>query len=321
MRGVRSVTSFALAILIVALPACDGDGSGDEAAPSETGSVASPTGADGASPSPEVGVGEVPPPSQDLEASDFDPIYFDDPGSATVDNGWLPLVPGTQLVFKGSTVEDDEREFHRLVVTVTDLTKAVEGVRTRVVWDQDFSGGELVESEIAFLAQDRGGHVWRLGEYPEEYEEGEFVKAPAWIAGTKDSQAGIAMLAEPETRTESYAQGLAPSVKWDDRAQVYRTGQETCVPAGCYEDVLVMEEFEPSVPGAFQLKYYAPGVGNVRVGWRGEVTDRETLKLVKIVQLDTDALEAARARALELEARAYEIKTGIYGQTDPAQVG
>lgn len=312
----RRLLTMAGAVALLAA-ACTEEGPQDAGTPGESPTPTSEV----ETPSVEVGDGEVPPPSQDLQASDFDPIYFDDPGSATVDNEWLPLVAGTRLVFKGSTVEDADREFHRLVVTVTDLTKVIEGVRTRVIWDQDFSGGELVESEIAFLAQDNGGNVWRLGEYPEEYEEGEFVKAPAWIAGTKGSQAGIAMLAEPETREDSYAQGLAPSVKWDDRAQVYQAGQETCVPAGCYEGVLVMEEFEPSIPGAFQLKYYARGVGNVRVGWRGEVTDRETLKLVKIVELDAEGLEVARAMALELEERAYEIKKGIYGHTDPAEPG
>ena len=31
----------------------------------------------------------------------------------------------------------------------------------------------------------------------------------------------------------------------------------------------MIEEFERPKPGAFQLKYYAPGVGKVRGGWRG----------------------------------------------------
>jgi hypothetical protein len=38
------------------------------------------------------------------------------------------------------------------------------------------------------------------------------------------------------------------------------------VPIDCYDEVLVIEEFERNKPGAFQLKYYAPGVGDVRVG-------------------------------------------------------
>ena len=58
-------------------------------------------------------------------------------------------------------------------------------------------------------------------------------------------------------------------------------GQKTCVPVECYKNVLVTEEFNPDEPGAYQLKYYAPGVGNVRVGWRGEKEEeKETLELV-----------------------------------------
>ena len=55
-------------------------------------------------------------------------------------------------------------------------------------------------------------------------------------------------------------------------------GQKTCVPVDCYEDVLVIEEYERDKPGAYQLKYYAPGVGDVRVGWRGpEEEEKERL--------------------------------------------
>jgi hypothetical protein len=108
-------------------------------------------------------------------------------------------------------------------------------------------------------------------------------------------------------------------VNWTDRARVYRTGEETCVPVDCYEDVLVMEEFSEEEPGAFQLKYYAPGVGNVRVGWKGDDPSRETLKLVKLVQLSAEALADVRAEALKLEKRAYTLSKDVYAQTSPAE--
>jgi len=69
-----------------------------------------------------------------LEA--FNPNNFDN--SANVDNKWFPLQPGTQLVYKGFTEEDEKRVPHRVVQTVTDLTKVVNGVRTAVVWDVDY---------------------------------------------------------------------------------------------------------------------------------------------------------------------------------------
>src|SRR5213594_880343 len=91
----------------------------------------------------------------------------------------------------------------------------------------------LAETEIAFFAQDNDGNVWLLGEYPEEWEAGKFVKAPAWLHGREDARAGIAMKAKPQVGAPSYAQGWGPAVKWTDRATVDQMGQKTCVRKGC----------------------------------------------------------------------------------------
>ncbi len=265
---------------------------------------------------------EVVAPSTTVRAIDYDPRFFDG-SSYVVDNRWFPLTPGTRFVYRGSTVEGNTREHHRVVFTVTDLTKVVDGVRSIVVWDRDYTNGELVEAEVAMFAQDVAGNVWHFGQYPEEYEDGTFDKAPAWVAGFEGARAGIAMKAEPEPGTPSYAQGYAPPpINWVDRARTHRIGERTCVPYGCFDDVLITEEFERTKPGAFQLKFYAPGVGNVRVGWRGRnEKERETLVLVDVVRLDGDALAKARERALELDAHGYERAPGSWGQTPPAEPG
>jgi hypothetical protein len=124
------------------------------------------------------------------------------------------------------------------------------------------------------------------------------------------------MHAEPRMGDPDYSQGYAPPPYfWDDVGRVYKTGQETCVPAGCYTDVLVTEEFEPSKPGAFQLKFYAPGVGYVRVGWRGpNEEEREVLVLSELRHLDAEAMAEVRAEAFAMEARA-----SVYGLTQPAE--
>jgi hypothetical protein len=251
-------------------------------------------------------------------AKDFDRTNFDD--SATVDNTWFPLVPGAYSVFEGSAIDDGERISRRVLTTVTDLSKEINGVNSAVVWERDYNEGELVEAELAFFAQDNDGNVWHMGEYPEEYEDGEFDKAPGWIAGSKGATAGIAMRAEPRLGTPGYAQGYAPPpINWIDRGRVHNVGEKVCVPVGCYEEVLVIEEFERNKPGAYQLKYYAPGVGDVRVGWRGpEEEEKEGLDLVKDVRLSPEALAEARADALELEEHAYEIKD-YYRKTQPAK--
>ena len=223
-------------------------------------------------------------------------------------------------MFEGSAIDDGERISRRVLTTVTDLSKVINGVDTIVVWERDYSEGEEVEAELAFFAQDNYGNVWHMGEYPEEYENGKFDKAPGWLAGLKGASAGIAMRAQPRLGTPSYAQGYAPPpINWIDRGRVYKVGQNTCVPVKCYEEVLVIEEFERNKPGAYQLKYYAPGVGDVRVGWRGpEEEEKEGLELVKDVHLGPQALAKARAKALKMEKHAYQIKE-YYRKTKPAK--
>ena len=251
-------------------------------------------------------------------SKDIDRTNFDNP--ATVDNKWFPLVPGEHSVFEGSAIDDGQHISRRVETTVTDLSKEINGVNSVVVWERDYNEGELVEAELGFFAQDNDGNVWHMGEYPEEFEDGEVDKAPGWLAGLKGATAGIAMRAEPRLKTPSYAQGYAPPpINWIDRGRVYKVGQKTCVPIDCHDEVLVIEEFEKNKPGAFQLKYYALGVGDIRVGWRGpEEEEKEGLEMVKDVSLSPEALAEARAKALELEKHAYKIKE-YYSKTQPAK--
>jgi len=249
-----------------------------------------------------------------LEA--FDQNSFD--RSTSIDNKWFPLQPGTQLVYKGFTQEENKRLPRRVVQTVTDLTKVIDGVRAVVVWDVDYKDDELNESEIVFFAQDKKGNVWQLGELVEIYEDAELVGAHSWIAGLDGARAGLMMKADPRPGTSSYSQGYAPPpLNWTDRAKVEQVGQKTCVQAGCYNDLLVIaESSKKEGPHAQQLKYYAPGVGYVRVAWRGKAEKlKETLELAEIVKLSPDALAKARAEALEIEKRAYR-----YGRTPPAEL-
>jgi len=252
------------------------------------------------------------------QLEDFYAAQFDTP--TQVDNEWMPLAPGMQYIYDGVTEEGGEVTEHRVVITVTDLTKEIEGITTVVSWDEDYSGGLLVETELAFYAQDNEGNVWRMGEYPEVYENNKLVEAPAWISGLKGAVAGIMMAANPEMEHRSFSQGWGPAVGFTDRWLVDRFEQENCVPQGCYENVLVTAEYSEEEPDAFQLKFYAPGVGNIRVGWTGFDATREELELVEITKLTGEEMANAREAALELEERAYRISKEVYDQTPPSVV-
>jgi len=256
-------------------------------------------------------------PTVDVQFADFDANNFDN--STVIDNEWLPMQPGTQWVHEGTAVENGESIARRIEFTVTDLTKEIAGVRTVVAWIVDYNDNEVIEKEIAFYAQDNGGNVWYLGEHPEEYENGKFVLAPTWITGLEEARAGIKMWAEPKIGGMIVYQGWGPAVEWSDYGQVEQVGQEFCVPVDCYTDILLNVETSLGEVDAYQLKYYAPGVGEIRVGWRGEDATQEELELVEYQQLSPDALAEIRAAALALEEHAYEISKDVYAKTSPME--
>ena len=244
---------------------------------------------------------------------------FADP--TAVDNAYFPLVPGTQFVYRGAVTVDDERLSHRDVFTVTDLTKVIDGVRSVVVHDVDYTpADEVSEVELAFFAQDDQGNVWLMGEYPEEYEDGALVAAPTWISGIQEATAGIIMPAEPSLTAPSYSQGWGPAVEFADRARTFELGSRTCVPAGCFEDVLVTDEFNASEPDAHQLKYYARNLGAVRVGYAGALEEpKEVLELATVVKLDEAAMAKLRETCLRIDARGREVSKDVYALTEPLE--
>jgi hypothetical protein len=192
-----------------------------------------------------------------------------------IDNPYLPLTPGTTLVYRG--VSSGKREVVK--VTVTDDTKEILGITATVVRDQVFVDGKLAEDTFDWYAQDSQRNVWYLGEDTKEYEDGKVVSTEgSWEAGVDGAQPGVIMPAQPEIgltyRQEYYegeAEDLAKAVALDDTVEV---------PAGFFVGVLVTEDWTPLEPKILERKYYAPGIGVVfeRLIKGGE----EVLRLVKV---------------------------------------
>jgi hypothetical protein len=240
------------------------------------------------------------------------------PAQPLIDNRWLPLTAGTQLVYDGVTNRNGTAIPHRVIFTVTDVTKVVAGVRSVVVWDVDESDGRVAESELAFFAQDVHGTVWNVGEYPETFRRnGEFDGAPdTWIAGVAGALPGIHMRARPRLDTP-YLQGFSPDIGFFDCAEAVARHQPSCTPFDCFRHTLVTNEWSPLEPdGGRQVKVHAQGVGIVSISAL-EDPEGETLALVDVVRLSGDALAAAREEALRLDRRAYRF-ADVYRDTPPA---
>ena len=253
-------------------------------------------------------------------AISFDPTAFQ--AAPRINNPWNTLTPGTRFTTTGTVTSADGVHEHTVVHTVTGLTKVIDGITTRVLWDVDYQDGQLQESELAFFAQTRGGTVWLFGEYPEEYVNGAFVGAPStFIHGLAKAQAGIAMLAKPSLTGPDYVQAYAPKVQFLDCGDVIQKNQHVCVPTGCYDDVLVIDEYNPLEPpeAGHQRKFYSKGTGLIKVTAVGG-PDQEFMDLVSKEVLTPAQLDAVNAEALAMDERAYRVSRSVYAKTAPAQV-
>jgi hypothetical protein len=239
---------------------------------------------------------------------EFDAKKFSRP--TIIDNKYMPLKPGMKHVFEGVTIDDeDEKVPHKVVQIITDLVKVVHGVETVVGWEVDIVNGKLEESELWFRAQDDDGNVWHFGEVKEVYDENlKLIGAKVWLDTFLGAKSGIIMPGKPAEGTPSVSQGFAKGVyKWDDRGQVRKLGETVKTPAGTFKDVLVIEEWSSGerAKEALQLKYYAPGVGYIQVGFEGDDPVKETLDLIEESQLSAKEMDVARAEALKLEERSF----------------
>jgi hypothetical protein len=242
---------------------------------------------------------------------------FSDP--TRVDNPRFPLRPGWKYVWTGTEHADGQRVRHKVVFVVTDLTKRIDGVTTRVTWDRDYADGRLSEGELAFMAQDDDGNVWSYGEYPEEWEGRKLAGAPStWIPGLEGAKPGVLMPAKPRVGEAGYLQGYAPKIQFADKARATRTVKRMCVPAGCFRNVLVNAEWTPEEPGSRQLKYYARGLGSIRVGFTSGA-QKEKLVLASAGRVGRAELARLRAGALELDKRGYRVSPKLYGRTPRAK--
>jgi hypothetical protein len=171
-------------------------------------------------------------------------------------NPYFPLVPGTVWVYKGGGETD--------TVTVTDQTKEILGVSTRVVHDTVTNDSDVVtEDTFDYFAQQADGTVWYFGELSEEFDNGDLVSLEgSWQAGRDGAQPGLIMKAAPmvgDVYRQEFLLGVA-----EDAAEVLSTTASESVPAAtCSGDCVETHEFSPLDIGGDENKFYKSGVGNI----------------------------------------------------------
>lgn len=246
----------------------------------------------------------------------FVPGDFGLPGRGS--NRYLPLKPGTQWVRVGFTDVGHRRVPHRVISTVTSVTRLVDGVRAVAVLDQDIDAGQLAQYSIDYFAEDRVGAVWSMGSYTENYEGGKFtLVSNAWLAGVNGGQPGTQMLAAPRLGAPPYSIARPPGED-PDVAQVVKAGQHVCVPLRCFDGVLVVREGRASAPNN-EFKYYAPGVGQVLNTPKSASRHHDVESLVNVTRLSPAGLAAINAEALHLDRHARVTKPKVFGTSAPGR--
>jgi hypothetical protein len=206
---------------------------------------------------------------QSNEPANLNPADF----TSEIDNPYFPLPVGARWVVR---VTSQEGDVQRQVITVAKKTKQIaDGVTARVVHDVVSEGGKPVEITEDWYAQDSQGNVWYFGENTAEIHNGTRDTSGSFEAGINGADAGIAMLAHPtpgQTYREEYYVGHA-----EDRSRVLALDQQAEVPFGHFRNVILTEDYTPVEPNVLELKFYAPGIGQVLAQTVSGGSEREEL--------------------------------------------
>jgi hypothetical protein len=238
---------------------------------------------------------------------DFNNASFTSP--TMIDNPFLPLTPGSSLVYRMETEEGTETT----VVEVLGASRTVAGIECVVVHDQVYLDGVLIEDTHDWFAQDDAGNVWYMGEEVINYEyddEGHLEETNndgAWEAGVDGALPGIQMWASPAVGQSYYQEFYEDEA--EDMAMVVAAGITVTLSDGSsHENCLQTIDWNPLEPETLEYKYYAPNIGLVK---EAVVGGEEIVELTS--EEEYPRLEAAK---LLIEHNATDEDTGFQGFAD-----
>jgi hypothetical protein len=173
-------------------------------------------------------------------------------------NPYFVLEPGYELVL------EDGNE--RLVITVLNETKMVDGVETRIVQERETKSGHVIEvSRNYFAISTRNNGVFYFGEDVDMYKDGKVTSHDgSWQSGKDGARFGLAMPGQVLLKAKYY-QEVAPKVAMD-RAEIVSVTEKVKTPAGEFLRVLKVAETTPLELMAKEHKYYVAGIGLVQDG-------------------------------------------------------
>jgi hypothetical protein len=199
----------------------------------------------------------------------FDPAAFE-PGAA-ITNPYFPLASGYTREYLGTAQDKDGNTVvERDVLTFVGEGPVLGGVQTVMVLDNAWAGDRYVEEAKDYYAQDRDGNVWYLGEDVTNFnydDAGRLTGTDShgtWRVGVNDAQPGYAMPAGPQPGF-AYEQEHSPKDEALDIGEIMALDGTLTGPTGAYTDVLTVFETSTIDLDLREVKYYAKGVGMIRV--------------------------------------------------------
>jgi hypothetical protein len=169
-------------------------------------------------------------------------------------NPYFPLLPGLVCRYRDGDAT--------LVITVTDQTRVVDGVTTRVVEEREEEKGKPVETSYNFFAAHPATRdVYYFGEEVDVFTNGKVSGHPGvWQSGVHGGRFGLIMPGSSRAG-DKYYQEIAAGVALD-RAEIVSVDETVTTPAGTYTHCLHTRESSPLEHGSSD-KWYAPGIGLV----------------------------------------------------------
>jgi hypothetical protein len=177
-----------------------------------------------------------------------------------VTNPWFPLARGSIYVYDGQKDGKQARD----VMTVTQKTKMISGIRALPVADRLFLNGVLAERTTDWYAQDKRGTVWYLGEKTAELNAHGKVTSTegSFLNGRDGASGGIFMPAHPAVGQSFQQEALKGQA--EDHFRILSLATTIVTPAVSSNSAMLTEETTPIEPGVVDHKYYVQGIGTVK---------------------------------------------------------
>ena len=214
---------------------------------------------------------------QALEVPSGTPVFSD---PLSIDNPYQAFVPGRVKHYERIQGNLDAEDFEICTAATRSFAWNGTSVACRVLQEMSLEDGALVEISRNYFAQADDGSVYYFGEVVDIYSGGQIVSHEgSWLVGgptdpadppetATDSDPNVFMPAQPEPGDEYHPEDTLPVV--DEEDLILKAGQKVSVPAGHFDECLQIRESSLLSPDT-ETKWYAPGLGVVKVKEKGEV--------------------------------------------------